>query len=433
MTISLIGFAAVLALCLARVPIAISMGLVGFVGFGLVINWQASLSQVAQIMYDTGLDYGLSVVPLFVLMGNLVTRSRISEDLYRASNAFIGHWRGGLAMATVLACGGFSAVCGSSVATAATMSRVAMPPMRRYGYRDSLAVGSITAGGTLGILIPPSIVLIIYGLLTQASIGKLFAAGIMPGLVAIALYGVAIFLVTTMQRDAGPPGERQPWGERLRSLRGVWTAVALFVLVMGGIYAGVFTPTEAAGIGAAGAFVFALLRGALTWASTLRVFADSAYTTAMLLFVLIGALIFANFVNSAGLPEDLRNLVEGLEMPPLAVMWVILLIYILLGCVFESLSMVLLTVPVFFPLVADLGFDLIWFGIVVVCVTELSLITPPIGLNIFVVRGMLPDVSTAAIIRGVMPFCAVDIIRLAIIVHLPWLSLYLPDLLFGRS
>lgn len=431
MTASLLGFAAVLLLCLFRVPIAISMGLVGFVGFGFLVNWKASLSQVAQIFYDTGLDYGLSVVPLFILMGNLVTRSRISDDLYSASNAFIGHRRGGLAMATILACGGFSAVCGSSVATAATMSRVAMPSMRRFGYKDSLAVGSIAAGGTLGILVPPSIVLVIYGLLTQESIGRLFAAGILPAVVAISLYGLAVWVVTTVNRDAGPPGKPKPWSERLRSFRGVWGAVALFALVMGGIYAGIFTPTEAAGIGAVGAFAFAVARGTLNWRDGLQVFADSAYTTAMLFFVLIGALIFANFVNSAGLPESLKALATGFDISPIMVLWAILVIYIVLGFMFESLSMVLLTVPVFFPLVSDLGFDLIWFGIVVVCVTELSLITPPIGLNIFVVRGMLSDVPTGTIIRGVLPFCVVDVVRLAVIVHIPWLSLYLPNLLFG--
>jgi len=431
MAASLIGFAAVFLLCLLRVPIAISMGLVGFVGFGMLINWQSSLSQVAQIVYDTGLDYGLSVVPLFVLMGNLVTRSQISDDLYKASNALVGHYRGGLSMATVLACGGFSAVCGSSVATAATMSRVAMPSMRRYGYKDSLATGSIAAGGTLGIMIPPSIVLVIYGLITQESIGRLFAAGILPGIVAISLYGLAIWVVTKLDHDAGPPGNPKPWEERLRAFRGVWGVVALFVLVMGGIYAGVFTPTEAAGIGAVGAFGFAVARRTLNWQACLRVFAESAYTTAMLFFVLIGALIFANFVSTAGLPQSLKALATGFDLSPMMVLWAILIIYIFLGFMFESLSMVLLTVPIFFPVVAELGFDLVWFGLVVVCVTELSLITPPIGLNIFIVRGMLPDISTGTIIRGVLPFCAADLVRLAIIVHIPWLSLYLPDLLFG--
>jgi len=431
MTESLLGFAAALALCLLRVPIAIALGLVGFVGFGLLIDWEASLAQAAQVISDTALDYGLSVVPLFILMGNLVTRAKLSDELYAASHAFLGHRRGGLAYATILACGGFSAVCGSSVATAATMTNVAMPSMRRYRYRDELAVGSIAAGGTLGILIPPSIVLVIYGLLTQTSIGRLFAAGILPGLVAIMFYCLAIFFTTRVVRDAGPPTERQSWAVRLKALRAVWGVLVLFTVVMGGIYIGVFTPTEAAGIGAVGAFFFALLRRELNLSRVLDVLADSAYTTASLFFVLIGALLFANFVNTAGMTQQLGEFVSNLRLSPYAVLWVILLIYIVLGCVFESISMVLLTVPIFFPLVQTLGFDLIWFGIVVVCVTELSLITPPVGLNIFVVRGMLPEVPTLVIMRGLTPFIAADLLRLIVIVHIPWLSLVLPRLLFG--
>ncbi|HUE47537.1 MAG TPA: TRAP transporter large permease [Aestuariivirgaceae bacterium] len=430
MTASFIGFAAVLVLCFMRVPIAIAMGLVGFVGFGLLVNWPASLAQVAQLTSDTALEYGFSVVPLFVLMGNLIARARLSDELYAASHAFLGHRRGGLAYATIVACGGFSAVSGSSVATAATMTRVAMPSMRRFRYRDELAVGSIVAGGTLGILIPPSIVLVIYGLLTQASIGKLFAAGIVPGLVAISFYCLAILVITRLLPEAGPPGERQGWDLRLRALRAVWGVVVLFIVVMGGIYVGAFTPTEAAGVGAVGAFLFALMRRTLGLKSLIDVLADSAYTTAALFFVLIGALLFANFVNAAGMTERLGAWVSQADLPPYVVIWAILLVYIALGCVFESISMLLLTVPIFFPLVQAQGFDLIWFGIVVVCVTELSLITPPIGLNIFVVRGMLPEVSTWTIIRGVLPFVAADLLRLAVIVHIPWLSLVLPRMLF---
>jgi len=431
MTAALIGFAAVLVLCLARVPIGIAMGVVGCVGFGVLINWQASLAQIAQIAADTALEYGFSIVPLFILMGNVISYARLSDELYAASHSFLGHRRGGLAYATIVASGAFSAVCGSSVATAATMTNVAMPSMRRYRYRDDLAVGSIVAGGTLGILIPPSIAMVIYGLLTQASIGKLFAAGILPGIVAIGFYCLAVYVTTRVSPNAGPPAEPQSWGARWRALRAVWGVLALFALVMGGIYVGVFTPTEAAGMGAVGAFIFALARRALRFAQILEALQSTAYTTAALLFVLIGALVFANFINAAGFTEHLGVYVSNLDMPPYAVIWVILIIYILLGCVFESISMLLLTVPIFFPLVHQLGFDLIWFGIVVVCVTELSLITPPIGMNIFVVRGLLPDVPTWTIIRGVWPFIAADIGRLAVIVHIPWLSLYLPNLLFG--
>lgn len=431
MAASLIGLIAVLALGLVRVPIGIAMGVVGCIGFGILVNWQASFAQVAQIASDTALEYGFSVVPLFILMGNVITYAHLSDELYAASHAFLGHRRGGLAYATIVASGAFSAVCGSSVATAATMTNVAMPSMRRYQYRDDLAVGSIVAGGTLGILIPPSIALVIYGLLTQASIGKLFAAGILPGLVAIGFYCLAVFVTTRLSPDAGPPAARQSWAGRLRALRAVWGVLALFVLVMGGIYAGVFTPTEAAGMGAVGAFVFAVARRALTFTQLLEALQNTAYTTAALFFVLIGALVFANFINAAGFTDQLGAFVSRLELPPYAVIWVILVIYIALGCVFESISMLLLTVPIFFPIVQQLGFDLIWFGVVVVCVTELSLITPPIGMNIFVVRGLLPEVPTSIIIRGVWPFIVADIARLTVIVHVSWLSLFLPRVLFG--
>jgi len=431
MTASVIGFAIVLVLCMMRVPIAFSMGIVGFVGFGLEINWPAAFALIAQIFFDTGLDYGLSVVPLFVMMGVFVAHAGLSDDLFNASNAFLGHRRGGLAMASVVACGGFGAICGSSIATVATMSRVAMPPMRRFGYDDRLAAGSIAAGGTLGILIPPSIVLIIYGLLTETSIGKLFAAGFLPGLLAIFCYAMAVQWVTARNPKLGPPAERTDWRGRLIALRDVWGVLLLFIVVIGGIYAGVFTPTEAAGIGAAASFLFALFRGRLTVNKTIELLTDSAYITAVLFVVLIGALVFANFINTAGLPSKLQEFVSSLGVAPIAVVWVIVAIYIVLGAVFETLSMILLTVPVLFPVVESLGLDPVWFGIIVVCMAEISLITPPIGLNIFVLRSALPDVSTATIYRGVLPFCVADFIRLAILIYIPWISLVLPRLIYG--
>ncbi|MCB1810119.1 MAG: TRAP transporter large permease, partial [Candidatus Competibacteraceae bacterium] len=416
MSTALIGFGVLLLLVFLRLPIAFAMGLVGFVGFALQTNTRASLSMVGRLVIDTGQDYGLSVVPLFILMGLFVNRAGLSTELYRASYAFLGHFRGGLAMATIVACGGFSAICGSSLATAATMSRVAMPPMRKYGYSDGLAAASIAAGGTLGILIPPSVILVIYGLLTEQSIGKLFIAGIVPGLLGILFYVLAIRFAVARSPTAGPAGERSDWPERLAALRGVWTVLLLFLVVIGGIYGGVFTPTEAAGIGAGGAFLIALARRALSLYDLIEVLMDTARTTAMLFSVLIGALIFSNFVNRAGLPDALLALVTGFDVSPLVVMCLILLVYIVLGCVFESLSMLLLTVPIFFPLVQSLGFDLIWFGIIVVVVTEISLITPPVGLNVFVLRGVLGDISTGTIFRGVTPFWIVDILRLALLV-----------------
>ena len=428
---SLLGFAVLLLLVFLRLPIAFAMAIVGVAGFALLVNWQASFALVGQTIFGTALTYELSVLPLFILMGNFVNRAGLSQELYDASHAFLGHRRGGLAMATIVACGGFSAICGSSLATAATMSKVAMPSMRRYGYADSLAAGAIAAGGTLGILIPPSVILVIYGILTETSIGKLFAAGVLPGLVGILFYLGAVQLVIRRTPSLGPPAERTDWPGRLAALAGVWGVILLFVLVMGGIYTGAFTPTEAAGIGAFCGFLFALYRRALTWRILGAVLAESARTTAMLFTILFGALLFANFVNTAGLPTALIEFANGFDVAPIVVIAIILAIYVLLGCVFESLSMLLLTIPVFFPLVAELGYDLIWFGIIAVVVTEISLITPPVGLNVFVLRGMLPEISTGVIFRGVTPFWCADIARLALLVGVPGISLALPKLFFG--
>jgi tripartite ATP-independent transporter DctM subunit len=437
MTESLLAFAILLALVALRVPIAFAMGLVGFAGFGLMIGWSPSMAMAVNVTYETGLAYSLSVVPLFILMGNFVRQAGLSDELYTASYAFLGHRRGGLAMATVVACGGFSAVCGSSLATAATMSKVAMPPMRRFGYADSLAAGSIAAGGTLGILIPPSVILVIYGIMTESNIGLLFIAGIVRGLLGIALYLVAVMITVRLNPDAGPPGERMDWPARWRALLGVWGVLVLFTLVIGGIYGGVFTPTEAGGIGAFGAFVFALARRRLDWRTLVQLLTESVRTTAMIFTILIGALIFSNFINVAGMPSALAELVTSYGLSPLMVVLLIMLIYVALGCVLESLSMILLTVPVFYPLVQGLDFAgsidpemvLIWFGIVIVVVTEISLITPPVGLNVFVLNGMLPDVRLATIFKGVTPFWIVDIVRLALLVLVPTISIWLPSLM----
>ena len=434
MTISLIGLAAVLVLVFLRMPIAIAMGLVGFVGFMEIRGFRAAISMVGRLIIDTAQDYGLSVVPLFILMGLFVNKGGLSKELYRVSYAFLGHMRGGLAMATIVACAGFSAICGSSLATAATMSKVAMPEMRKYKYSDELSTASIAAGGTLGILIPPSVILVIYGLLTETSIGKLFIAGVVPGLLGVLFYLVAVRFSVMRNPDAGPAGPRVPWAERLSALRDIWAVLLLFFLVIGGLYGLLdiwplhltFSPTEAAGMGAAGAFLIALSRGALGLRATMQVLVETVQTAATLFTVLIGAWIFSNFVNLAGLPEALSAFVTSSGVAPMTVIFLILLVYVLLGCVFESLSMLLLTVPIFFPVVTSLGFDPVWFGIVVVVVTEISLITPPVGLNVFVLKGVVSDVSTATIFRGVTPFWIVDILRLLLIVLVPWVVLFLP-------
>ena len=437
MTAGLIGFAAVLVLVLIRMPIAFAMGLVGMVGFMVESGYRASISMVARLIIDTSQNYGLSVVPLFILMGLFVNKAGISRELYAASNAFLGHLRGGLAMATIVACGGFAAISGSSLATAATMSKVAMPEMRRYGYADRLATASIAAGGTLGILIPPSVILVIYGLLTETSIGRLFIAGIIPGGLGILFYLAAVRYTVWRDPGAGPAAAPLPWRARIAALRDVWAVLLLFFLVIGGLYGLfdvpplnlAFSPTEAAGMGAMGAFLIALARRRLSVRDTGEVLVETAMTTASLFAVLIGAWIFSNFVNVAGLPQALSDMVTAFDLAPWMVMAFILAIYIALGCVFESLSMLLLTVPIFFPIVTGLGFDPIWFGIVVVVVVEISLITPPVGLNVFVLKGVVGDVSTGTIFRGVTPFWIVDILRLILLLAAPGLVLFLPGMM----
>lgn len=426
---ALLAFAAVLALAFVRVPLVFSMSLVGFAGLAYELGTAPALAAISHTIIQTGMSYSLSVLPLFVLMGNFATRAGLSSELYSASYAFLGHRRGGLASATVVACAGFGAICGSSVATAATMAKVAMPPMRKFGYSDALAAGSIAAGGTLGILIPPSVILVLYGILTETNIGALFAAGILPGVVGVACYLLAVRLSTVLDPAAGPAGPRAGWRERLRALGRIWAVLVLFTVVMGGMYGGVFTPTEAAGIGAGGAFLFALGRGVLTFRGTLAVLAESAHTTTMMFSVLIGALLFASYINYTGMPADLLALVESAGAHPLSVIVLMVAIYLVLGCLLESISMMLLTVPVFFPLVGLLGYDPIWFGIFVVCVVEISLITPPIGLNVFVLRSVLPDVPLRTIFRGVLPFIAADVLRLAILIAFPSVALLLPRLL----
>ena len=438
MTEALIGFAAVLALVLLRMPIAFAMGLVGMVGYMHLNSFRGAVSMVGRLIIDTAQDYGLSVVPLFILMGLFVNKGGLSRELYQVSYAFLGHLRGGLAMATICACAGFSAICGSSLATAATMSKVAMPQMRKYNYDDGLSTASIAAGGTLGILIPPSVILVIYGLLTETSIGKLFLAGVIPGLIGVLFYLGAVRWTVGRKPEAGPAGERTSWGDRLIALKGVWAVMLLFFLVIGGLYGALnfyplnltFSSTEAAGMGATGAFLIALFRGSLNLRETFEVLKETAYTADSLFAVLIGASVFSNFVNLAGLSEALRELVTTYSISPTMVMLMILLVYLALGCVFESLSMLLLTVPIFFPLVTGLGYDPVWFGIIVVVVTEISLITPPVGLNVFVLKGVVPDVTTGTIFRGVTPFWVSDLLRLALLVALPGLSLFLPGLLF---
>jgi tripartite ATP-independent transporter DctM subunit len=424
---ALLGFAGMLLLGFLRVPVAFAMAIAGSIGIGLIQGWTAAWSSLQATVVDAGFQYTLSVIPLFVLMGNLFARAGISADLFRVANRFVGHWRGGLAMSTILASGGFGAICGSSIATTATFARVAYPSMRRFGYSDRLAAGAVASGGTLGILVPPSTVMVIYGIMTETSIGKLFAAGVLPGVLAVALLCLAVFVVALRDPQAGPRAPRSGWRERLAALWGVWPVVLLFTVVMGGIYAGVFTATEGASIGAFGALVAALAWGRLGWASLLACLAETTRTTTLLFLILIGALVFANFLNFTSMPDELSALVAGFSDRPWLVIAGICAIYVVLGAVMEELSMVMLTIPVFFPLVVGLGFDPVWFGIVIVVIVEIGMISPPVGMNLFVIKSLLPEVRTGELFRGVMPFVLADTLRLAILVAFPIISLWLPQ------
>ena len=424
---ALVGFLAVFAMAFLRIPLAVAMAISGLVGMGLLRGWQPAFASTSQVIFETGFHYVLSVIPLFVLMGNLVARAGMARELFTAANAFVGHRKGGLAMASIIASGGFGSICGSSIATAATMARVAYPEMKAHGYKDTLATGAIASGGTLGILIPPSTILVIYGIITETDIGKLFVAGILPGLVAITCLCLGVVYVTWRDPAAGPRANKFTWAQRLAAIRGIWGVVVLFALVIGGIYGGVFTATEGAGVGAAGAFFFALLRGTLTPRVLMDILVESTRTTAMLFTILIAAMIFTNFINFTTMPGDLRDFVLQFSPHPVMVVVVMMGIYLALGMVMEELAIVLLTIPVFFPVITGLGFDPVWFGILIVTIVEIGMISPPVGLNLFVINSLLPGVKLGTIYRGVWPFVMADVVRLGILIAFPAIALWLPS------
>ncbi|MDO6586743.1 TRAP transporter large permease [Salipiger sp. 1_MG-2023] len=431
---SLIAIIILLMLVFARVPIAFAMALVGGVGFALLRGWQPASAMVGAAVFETGLSYSLSVVPLFIFMGNVLAGSGIAHGLFAGADRLFGRMKGGLALAAVLSCGGFSAVSGSSLATAATMSRVAMPPMRQFGYSDSLAAGSIAAGGTLGILIPPSVIMIIYGLLTESDIGKLFIAGLIPGAIGIIFYLIAVMVAVRLNPSLAPEaGQSQPMSKTDKL--GVAGTLGLFAFIMIGIYGGFFTPIEAAGMGAIASLALAMAMRALSWKGFVSACRETLLASAMIFAIIIGAEIFSAFVNFAGLPDGLVDMIYELDVSPWTVIGIMVLIYLIMGCVFESLSMILLTVPVFYPIIIQLDFGtgllsdpemlLTWFAVVVVVVTEISLITPPVGMNVFVLRSVMPDIALSTIFRGILPFWIADIFRLALLVLVPWVSLCL--------
>ena len=425
--VAILGFVALFGLMLLRVPVGMAMGLVGVTGFGYLVGFTPALKLVGQTSMRTVTDYTFGVIPMFLLMGTFVSNSGMSRELFRAANGFVGHLRGGLGIATVAACGGFAAICGSSVATAATFSRVAYPEMRRFNYPESFSAGVIAAGGTLGIMIPPSTVLAIYGIITEQDIGKLFIAGVIPGILAVFMYAGTVTIIGYAKPGFLPAGPKTSWPERIESVKGVWATLLLFGFVIGGLYGGMFTATEAAGAGAGGAFIIGMLRGRLSGKQILQCLLETTRTTAAVFTILIGALLFGYFLTITQTPQKVTAFLTGLGIGDYGVLALILLMYLLLGCLMDALAIVILTVPIIFPLIKQMGFDPIWFGIIIVMTVELGLIHPPVGMNIFVIKSVLEDIKISTIFKGVIPFIITDIIRLIILVMFPVLATWLPS------
>ncbi len=426
--VGILGIGVLIVLIFARMQIGIAMALVGFTGFAYIVGLEPALGILKTVPYTTFANQGLSVIPLFILMGSFAFAAGMSEDLYRTVHKFFGHLKGGLAMATVVACACFAAISGSSLATAATLGKVAMPEMRKYKYDPALATGAIAAGGSIGILIPPSVILIIYGIITEQSIGKLFLAGFIPGVLEAVFYIFTIMILTKRRPELGPPGPRFTWGEKLASLLKTWEVVVLFIVVIGGIYLGVFTPTEAAGVGAFGTFCFAVFRRKMSWETLKTSLLSTTSTTGMLFLIVLGAMILGYFFSVSRLPFELATWVGGLQVNRYVVLILILVVVLLLGCIMDSMAIVLLTVPVFYPMILQLGFDPIWFGIIVVRVTEMGLITPPVGLNVYVIQGITGE-EMGTIFRGVAPFLLADICEIILLIALPQITLFLPSLM----
>lgn len=429
--IGVIGLISLFVFLAMRMPVAMSMLIVGFVGTIAISGMPAALSTLGGEAFEIATTDALIVVPLFVLMGNLAGVSGMSKDLYDAAYAWVGHRRGGLASATIGGCAGFAAMSGSSIASAITMGRVALPQMKRYNYADSLATGAVAAGGTLGILIPPSTGMIIYAILTEQSIGRLFMAGVFPGLLLTALFLVAIYIVTTRRPDAGPPGPRSDMRTRMTALWRAGAIVGIVLAVIGGIYLGVFTPVEAAGVGAFLTFVIALVRRSLDWQKIKWVTLQTLQTTATVFMILIGAFVFIPFMALTQIPTNIVGFLVGLDVGHLGVLIIILATYVALGTFLEGLAMLVLTIHITFPVIVEMGLDPIWFGVVVVIVLEMGLISPPVGVNVFVVKSVAPDVPMNTIFRGIWPFWLAMAVCLAFLVAFPEIALFLPDTMFG--
>ena len=425
--VGIIGIVIMFLLLALRMYIGIAMAIVGFLGMWYLIGFDAAMGVLGITPLTEGSSYTLSVIPLFVLMGQFAFVSGISTDIYKTVYTWMGHLKGGLAMATILACAGFAAICGSSLATGATMGMVAIPEMKKYRYDSRLSTGCVAAGGTLGILIPPSIGFIIYGILTEVSIGKLFMAGFIPGILLALLFIFTVFIQCAINPKMGPRGESTSFAMKVKSLSGTWGMLLLFIIVMGGIYLGVFTPTEAAGVGAFGAFLISVAKGKMTWKKLVECLMESGKTTAMIFLIIIGANIFSTFLGLARLPMGLADFVAGLALPKTVILYAIILVFILLGCVMDCYAIMILTVPIIFPVIEALHFDPIWFGVLMVIVLEMGLITPPVGLNVFVLKRAAPEVPLTVIFKGIWPFLLSTMTLIILLTVFPRIALFLPS------
>lgn len=421
-----------LVLLAIRIPIAIAMLLTGIAGYVSISGWDPLLNYLKTVAYARYTVYDLSVIPLFLLMGQFASRGGLATGLFRAAAAMVGHWRGGLAISAIGSCAAFGAVCGSSVATAATMGQVALPELRRYKYSNSLAVGCLAAGGTLGILIPPSVVLVIYAILAQQNISTLFMAAFVPGILAVIGYMIAIAIYVRLFPDSGPAQERSSWKQRLQAQQGVWPVLLIFLVVLGGIYGGWFTPTEAAAIGTVGTGFFAFTLGKMRLAELKEVLLGTGVTTAMIFMILLGADVMNAFLAISQLPNFIAETISGAGLPPFLVLAGILVLYLILGCVMDTMSMILLTIPIFFPVIMGLDFygldqteKAIWFGILALMVVEIGMVTPPLGMNVYVIAGMARDIPMSDAFRGIVPFLISDVVRVVILVLFPSITLCL--------
>jgi C4-dicarboxylate transporter DctM subunit len=428
-TIGIIGIVILVILLFSNMPVGFVMGFLGLLGFSYVVDMNAGLSLLARDIWDVFGSYGLTVIPLFVFMGQIAFHSGISRRLYDSAYVLFGHRRGGLAMATVGACAGFSAISGSTNATAATMATVTLPEMKRYNYDMGLATGTVAAAGSLGILIPPSVIFIVYGILTEQSIGKLFAAGIFPGILLSILFILTIYLRVLKDPSLAPPGHKTSAGEKIKAFTGVLETLILFALVMGGIFFGIFTPTEAAAAGAFFTLLMAIVRRQLTWDGFVQSLADTTRISCMVMVIVTGATIFGHFLAITRLPFELAGWVSSLPLPRSAIMMVIILIYLFGGCFMDALAMIMLTIPIFFPVAQALGFDPIWFGVVIVLITEMGVITPPVGVNVYVVYGVAKDVPLETIFKGVFPMLLALLLCNLILLFFPQIALFLPSLM----